>query len=95
MVIGHIIAFITITWMQRSILVKVLSKHDIDVTVQRRIEAHAAKIESSKQSNEEPPTRTDENEDVWQEDEDVQWSGEVGNSIGEDVEWTEVIEMDD
>jgi len=95
MVIGHIIAFITITWMQRSILIKVLSKHDIDVTVQRRIEAHAAKIESSKQSNEEPPTRTDENEDVWQEDEDVQWSGEVGNSIGEDVEWTEVIEMDD
>ena len=95
MVIGHIIAFITITWMQRSILVKVLSKHDIDVTVQRRIEAHAAKIESSKKSNEEPPTRTAENEDVWQEDEDVQWSGEVGNSIGEDVEWTEVIEMDD
>jgi len=25
----------------------------------------------------------------------VQWSGEVGNTIGEDVEWNKVIELED
>ncbi|MDA9829149.1 hypothetical protein N9C12_05625 [Candidatus Poseidoniaceae archaeon] len=95
MVTGHIIAFLTITWMQRSVLLKVLSKHDIDVTVQRRIEAHASKVEASKQTNEESQTVETENDDAWQEDKDVQWSGEVGNTIGEDVEWNDVIVMDD
>jgi len=30
-----------------------------------------------------------------QEDKDVKWDGEVGKTIGEDVEWNDVIEMDD
>lgn len=96
MVIGHIIAFLTITWMQRSILNKVLSQHDVEVDVQRRIDAHASKTPDVNQQKVESKTPTEERTDeVWQEDEDVHWSGEVGNSIGEDVEWNKVIELDD
>lgn len=96
MVIGHIIAFLTITWMQRSILNKVLTQHDVEVDVQRRIEAHASKTTVSNQQPAETKSTTEEQtEEVWQEDEDVHWSGEVGNTIGEDVEWNKVIELDD
>lgn len=96
MVIGHIIAFLTITWMQRSILNKVLSQHDAEVDVQRRIDAHASKTAVlNQQEVEAKPATEEQTDEVWQEDEDVQWSGEVGNTIGEDVEWNKVIELDD
>ena len=96
MVIGHIIAFLTITWMQRSILNKVLSQHDAEVDVQRRIDAHASKTAVlNQQEVEAKPATEEQTGEVWQEDEDVQWSGEVGNTIGEDVEWNKVIELDD
>ena len=96
MVIGHIIAFLTITWMQRSILNKVLSQHDVEVDVQRRIDAHASKTTALNQKEVEvKPATEEQNDEVWQEDEDVQWSGEVGNTIGEDVEWNKVIELED
>ncbi|MDG1554859.1 MAG: hypothetical protein P8R00_01280 [Candidatus Poseidoniaceae archaeon] len=96
MVIGHIIAFLTITWMQRSILNKVLSQHDVEVDVQRRIDAHATKTpDVNQQEVEAKPAAEEQTVEVWQEDEDVQWSGEVGNTIGEDVEWNKVIELDD
>ena len=96
MVIGHIIAFLTITWMQRSILNKVLSQHDVEVDVQRRIDAHASKTAALNQKEVEvKPATEEQNDEVWQEDEDVQWSGEVGNTIGEDVEWNKVIELED
>lgn len=96
MVTGHIIAFLTITWMQRSILNKVLSQHDVEVDVQRRIDAHASKsVVLNQQEVEVKPATEEQNDEVWQEDEDVQWSGEVGNTIGEDVEWNKVIELDD
>jgi hypothetical protein len=96
MVIGHIIAFLTITWMQRSILNKVLSQHDVEVDVQRRIDEHASKTAVlNKKEVEVKPASEEQNDEVWQEDEDVQWSGEVGNTIGEDVEWNKVIELED
>jgi proteasome assembly chaperone (PAC2) family protein len=96
MVIGHIIAFLTITWMQRSVLNKVLSQHDVEVDVQRRIDAHASKTAALNQKEVEvKPATEEQNDEVWQEDEDVQWSGEVGNTIGEDVEWNKVIELED
>ena len=96
MVTGHIIAFLTITWMQRSILNKVLSQHDVEVDVQRRIDAHASKTTALNQKEVEvKPATEEQNDEVWQEDEDVQWSGEVGNTIGEDVEWNKVIELED
>ncbi len=96
MVIGHIIAFLTITWMQRSVLNKVLSQHDVEVDVQRRIDAHASKTAALNQKEVEvKPATEEQNDEVWQEDEDVQWSGEVGNTIGEDVEWKKVIELED
>ena len=96
MVIGHIIAFLTITWMQRSILNKVLSQHDVEVDVQRRIDAHTSKTAVlNKKEVEVKPASEEQNDEVWQEDEDVQWSGEVGNTIGEDVEWNKVIELED
>ena len=101
MVAGHIIAFLTITWMQRSVLKKVLSQHDIDVAIQRRIDAHALKAASTTQvadikvaNDEQTHIETDTSTD-WQEDTSLEWSGEVGKTIGEEVEWKEVIELDD
>lgn len=101
MVAGHIIAFLTITWMQRSVLKKVLSQHDIDVAIQRRIDAHALKAASTTQvadikvtNDEQTHSGTDTSTD-WQEDTSLEWSGEVGKTIGEEVEWNEVIELDD
>ena len=101
MVAGHIIAFLTITWMQRSVLKKVLSQHDIDVAIQRRIDAHALKAASTTQvadikvaNDEQKHSETDTSAD-WQEDTSLEWSGEVGKTIGEVVEWNEVIELDD
>ena len=95
MVAGHIIAFLTITWMHKKILRRVLKQHDIDVEVQR--------IVATDRSIQPQPTKQEEhaeinhtnNEEVWQEDKDVKWDGEVGKTIGEDVEWNDVIEMDD
>jgi len=95
MVAGHIIAFLTITWMHKKILRRVLKQHDIDVEVQR--------IVATDRSTQPQPTKQEEhaevnhtnNEEVWQEDKDVKWDGEVGKTIGEDVEWSDVIEMDD
>ena len=95
MVAGHIIAFLTITWMHKKILRRVLKQHDIDVEVQR--------IVATDRSIQPQPTKQEEhaeinhtnNEEVWQDDKDVKWDGEVGKTIGEDVEWNDVIEMDD
>jgi hypothetical protein len=81
--------------MHKKILRRVLKQHDIDVEVQR--------IVATDRSIQPQPTKQEEhaeinhtnNEEVWQEDKDVKWDGEVGKTIGEDVEWNDVIEMDD
>tara|TARA_B110000483_G_scaffold184747_1_gene218541 strand:+ start:2463 stop:3830 length:1368 start_codon:yes stop_codon:yes gene_type:complete len=96
MVTGHIIAFLTITWMQRSVLARIIDQHDFEVEVSRVTEQsrdtperparNNAPVEETK-SSENPVTSSDEIE--------VQWDGAVGPTISDDVEWGDVIELND
>lgn len=107
MVSGHIIAFLTITWMHSKILKRVLAQHDVEIEVQRIVhsednsKAQKSVVEEQKTPQhptdnvEQKPVIQSTKEEVWQEDEDVKWDGEVGKTIGEDVEWSGVIDIDD
>ena len=91
MITGHIIALLTITWMQRSVLAKILDQHDLVVSSLRKSQPPSASIEEeavvSQTSNEEEKTLEQNIE--------VEWDGNVGPSISEDVEWDDVIEIKD
>ena len=95
MVAGHIIAFLTITWMHNKILQRVLNQHDIDVEVQRIVGTDRSTQPQPAEQENHLEIEQSSKDEVWQEDKDVKWDGEVGKTIGEDVEWTDVIEMDD
>ena len=107
MVSGHIIAFLTITWMHSKILKRVLAQHDVEIEVQRIVHSEDnSKAQKSVVEEQKAPQHSTDNveqkpviqstkEEVWQEDEDVKWDGEVGKTIGEDVEWSGVIDIDD
>ena len=96
MVTGHIIALLTITWMQRSVLARVLDQHDLAVTTARttnRISSQSEMITTSTEPLANPiiPEETAASLDEIE----VQWDGAVGPSIGDGVEWSEVIELND
>jgi len=83
MVTGHIIAFLTITWMQRNVLTRILDQHDFAVKVARTTQKSVAEVKPS----EDAVALADEIE--------VQWDGTVGQTISDDVEWADVIELND
>ncbi|MGY8698550.1 MAG: hypothetical protein ACKVHC_02490, partial [Candidatus Poseidoniales archaeon] len=83
MVTGHIIAFLTITWMQRNVLTRILDQHDFAVKVARTTQKSVAEVKPS----EDAVALADEIE--------VQWDGTVGQTISDDVEWSDVIELND
>ena len=83
MVTGHIIAFLTITWMQRNVLTRILDQHDFAVKVARITHKSVAEAK---------PT---EGVVALADDIEVQWDGTVGQTISDDVEWADVIELND
>lgn len=83
MVTGHIIAFLTITWMQRNVLTRILDQHDFAVKVARITHKSVVEVE---------PT---EGAVALADDIEVQWDGTVGQTISDDVEWADVIELND
>ncbi len=96
MVTGHIIALLTITWMQRSVLAKVINQHDFAVSIARTKTQTSSQSEMTTTSTEPlANSRTPEETTASLDEIDVQWNGEVGPSIGDGVEWGEVIELND
>ena len=91
----------------QQILKRVLAQHDVEIEVQRIVhsednsKAQKSVVEEQKTPQhptdnvEQKPVIQSTKEEVWQEDEDVKWDGEVGKTIGEDVEWSGVIDIDD
>jgi len=96
MVTGHIIAFLTITWMQKSVLGKIIDQHDFAVTIARNTKKSSPQPEVAVAVTEPVNTIETPEETVALLDEiDVQWDGAVGPSISDDVEWSDVIELKD
>jgi len=96
MVSGHIIALLTITWLQRSVLSNILDQHDLSVTVDRASQKKSspAKKENS-QSEHKISAEVSEQDTETNDGIQVQWDGAVGPSISDDVEWDDVIELSD
>jgi hypothetical protein len=96
MVTGHIIAFLTITWMQKSVLAKILEQHDFAVNIARNTKESSPQPEVAVVITEPIDTTESTKETVALLDEiEVQWDGAVGPSISDDVEWSDVIELKD
>lgn len=96
MVTGHIIALLTITWMQRSVLVQILDQHDLVVSSERSSLSSATPTEIEKTDlNPIESVETVDEESTEEPTIDVEWDGNVGPSISEDVEWDDVIELSD
>jgi hypothetical protein len=96
MVTGHIIAFLTITWMQKSVLAKILEQHDFAVNIARNTKKSSPQPEDAVVITEQIDTTESTKETVALLDEiEVQWDGAVGPSISDDVEWSDVIELKD
>ena len=91
MITGHIIALLTITWMQRSVLAKILDQHDLVVSSLRKSQPSTASIEEEAVVSQ----TSDEEEKTLEQNIEVEWDGNVGPSISEDVEWDDVIEIKD
>ena len=100
MMLGHIIAALTGVWMHRSIMNSVLVRHQDDLEIQN-IVAHsepATPTQQPPQSNEqetEPAPPTDEAEDNWNEHLDGDWEKPKDIGLKADVEWEDVINIDD
>jgi hypothetical protein len=94
MVTGHIIALLTITWIQRSVLIRILNQHDFEVTTVRSAKQNESSPQISTESEESTSPSTEEAVAL-DDGIDVQWDGAVGPSIGDDIEWNDVIELND
>ncbi len=96
MVTGHIIAFLTITWMQRNVLVRILDQHDFAIKVARTTHKSSTELETpAPTNNSENDTKPREDAVALADEIEVQWDGTVGQTISDDVDWTGVIELDD
>ena len=96
MVTGHIIALLTITWMQRSVLAKVLDQHDFAVTIARNSKPSLPSLKEIITTPEKLVHSEPSEEKLASLNEiDVHWDGSVGASISDDVEWNDVIELND
>lgn len=95
MVTGHAIAFLTITWMQKSVLSHVLEQHDFAVSTARKTQHPPSQSEVTADTTEQFDITEPKEEGAKLDQIEVQWDGAVGPSISDDVEWAEVIELDD
>jgi hypothetical protein len=100
MMLGHIIAALTGVWMHRSIMKSVIVRHQDELEIQH-IVAHSEAANSAQQqpeSNEQEPEPTlpiDEAEDNWNEHLDGDWEKPKDIGLKADVEWEDVINIDD
>ena len=93
MITGHVIALLTITWMQRSVLVKIIDQHDLVVSSTRKSQPSTASTEVETVAQ--TVIESEETEETLEQNIEVEWDGNVGPSISEDVEWDDVIELKD
>ena len=83
MSIGHGVVIVTVIFIHRLILSKIIGNDDSSVEVKRI-------MENSNKSNHEEES----NEEVWQEDADVDWDAEQEQPQIDNIEWDETIDLD-
>lgn len=96
MVSGHIIALLTITWLQRSVLENILEQHDLSVSAARKSKQSSLPTEEETSEPEQSQSEeASEQESQPEENIQVEWTGDVGPSMSDEVEWDDVIELND
>ena len=83
MSIGHGVVIVTVIFIHRLILSKIIGNDDSTVEVKRIID------NSNKSDHEE-----ESNVEVWQEDADVDWDAEQEQPKIDNIEWDETIDLD-
>ena len=101
MSIGHAVVVITIFYVHKLVLGKVIQKDNTSVDVKRIVgDTEASKITEEKQIElvqtklKSSTTTKQESAEVWQEDNDVDWDSEKKQVQIDDIEWDETIDLD-
>ncbi|DAC54609.1 MAG TPA: hypothetical protein HA359_01940 [Candidatus Poseidoniaceae archaeon] len=101
MSIGHGVVIVTVIFIHRLILSKIIGNDDSSVEVKRIMDNskksnHEEESNVEDISNEIPNNKQndDENDEVWQEDSDVDWDAEQEQPQIDNIEWDETIDLD-
>ena len=101
MSIGHGVVIVTVIFIHRLILSKIIGNDDSSVEVKRIMDnskksKHEEESNVEDISNEIPNNKQndDENDEVWQEDSDVDWDAEQEQPQIDTIEWDETIDLD-
>ncbi len=97
MLLGHCVVILTVIYAYRKVLIKVVSNHDDEIEVRRLVSKSLVEVEVEleDESDAEELENTDDQDENWQEDHDVDWDKKIeDNTISVDVEWEDSIEID-
>tara|TARA_B100000965_G_scaffold404398_1_gene435014 strand:- start:1988 stop:3361 length:1374 start_codon:yes stop_codon:yes gene_type:complete len=101
MSIGHGVVIVTVIFIHRLILSKIIGNDDSSVEVKRIIDDSNKSNHEEESNIEDAPTKTpsnkqnnDSNDEVWQEDDDVDWDAEKEQPQIDNIEWDETIDLD-
>ena len=101
MSIGHAVVIITVIYVHKLVLGSVIEKDNTSVDVNRIMEESESPtirdenpIEMIQTKIESKPSTNPNSEEVWQEDDDVDWNKQKKQIQIDDVEWNETIDLD-
>ena len=97
MMVGHIIASATGIWMHRSVLKTLLVRHDETIEIQRmvkEIEPSVGGLEATPENDTEPSPAT-AGQDDWDGDLNNDWDAPKDIGLQAEVEWDDVINIED
>ena len=101
MSIGHAVVIITVIYVHKLVLGSVIEKDNTSVDVNRIMEESESPtirdenpIEMVQTKIESTPSTNPNSEEVWQEDNDVDWNKQKKQIQIDDVEWNETIDLD-
>ena len=99
MLIGHCLVVITVLFLHKIILSKIIDTDDYDIEIRRITDSQNEAISENQaeklSENQQHETLSADNDaDVWQEDDDVDWEAEDTGPEIDGVEWDETIDID-
>ena len=101
MSIGHAVVIITVFYVHKLVLGNIIDKDNTSVDVSRIVEeselstnTEDTEIEIIQTKFKSDSTQNLESEEVWQEDDDVDWNKEQEQVQIDNVEWDETIDID-
>ena len=101
MSIGHAVVIITVIYVHKLVLGSVIEKDNTSVDVNRIMEESESPtildenpIEMVQTKIESKPSTNPNSEEVWQEDDDVDWNKQKKQIQIDEVEWNETIDLD-